>query len=60
MENAFQQDLEGLIFKQSGKGCFFEAKPEFEKLIKEYSSLGDLIKKPLIAGWVRNYSILPT
>lgn len=50
LENAFQQDFEGMILKQSGKGCVFAAKSGFEQLIKESSSLDDLIKKSADSG----------
>lgn len=50
LENAFQQDFEGMILKQSGKGCVFAAKSGFEQLIKDSSSLDDLIKKSADSG----------
>lgn len=47
LENSFQQDLEGLIFHQLGKGYVFIANPKFEKLVKVSSSLEELKKRAI-------------
>lgn len=35
MENAFQQDKEGLVFQQSDKGYLIKTKPGFENIISK-------------------------
>jgi len=45
LENAFQQDKEGLVFQQSGKGFLIKAKEGFEKIIKSSSSLEEVLDR---------------
>lgn len=45
LENSFQQDKEGLIFQQSGKGYILKTVPEFEKIIITSSSVENLISR---------------
>ena len=44
LENAFQQDHEGLVFQQEGEGYLIRATPEFEDVIKAANSLEDIKK----------------
>ncbi len=45
LENTFQQDKEGLVFQQSGKGVLLTAGEGFEEIVKSASSLEELIEK---------------
>lgn len=45
LENTFQQDLEGLIFRQSGEGYLIRTNSEFENVVRASSSLDDIKSK---------------
>jgi len=44
-ENAFQQDKEGMVFEQSGKGFLIAAKPEFKNIVLESSSVEEILQR---------------
>lgn len=45
LENTFQQDKEGLVFQQSGKGFLLKAREGFEEILKNVSSSEELVEK---------------
>lgn len=45
IENTFQQDFEGVIFRQVGEGVLFKAKPGFEKYIKSAKTYNEIRRK---------------
>lgn len=44
LENTFQQDFEGMIFHQTGKGYLIAADSEFKKLFQQAESLSDIVE----------------
>ncbi len=44
LENTFQQDFEGLVFRQEGKGYLIAADSEFGNIVKKANSLSDIME----------------
>ncbi len=44
LENSFQQDKEGGIFEQEGKGFLLKTNPDFPKILAKSTSLDDVLK----------------
>ena len=45
LENTFQQDKEGEVFHQTGKGFIIKARPGFEKIVMSSSSVEQIINR---------------
>ena len=58
LENAFQQDCEGVVFQQGGKSFFLNEKPDIDRIMKETSSVDEALNK--IEKMYKNSIILET
>ncbi len=62
LENTFQQDYEGLVFRQEGKGYLIAADSEFGNIVKKANSLSDIMESMSghgeVMGETTGFSIL--